>query len=359
MNQPTIGLFLLQLHVITTLSIDGISSLSSSSSSSGSEIPPYLVFQDRSKIEPYFDNTTSKNITTSAGKSVFLPCRVHHIGDRTVSWIRRRDLNVLTVGKYTYTPDQRFQAVHMENSDDWSLQIGYTSKSDAGIYECQVSTRPPKSLFVNLNVVVSQAKIAGSPTVYFSSDNTLNLTCIVDGAPGPPDFIFWYHNGEVINYNSPRKIKVQLVKGAQAMSILTINKSMPSDSGNYSCVPSNADSAHIAVHVHNNGGQPAAMQHGKRSAESLINSSPSRLTINPIINYLFNPLNQLFTSILNQQSTNTCENNNNHHLQHHHHHYDQLIVYLSNVIPTIIRTLCLSFCLPLWLCFVKDFQSIR
>lgn len=84
MNQPTIGLFLLQLHVITTLSIDGISSLSSSSSS-GSEIPPYLVFQDRSKIEPYFDNTTSKNITTSAGKSVFLPCRVHHIGDRTVS----------------------------------------------------------------------------------------------------------------------------------------------------------------------------------------------------------------------------------------------------------------------------------
>uniref|UniRef100_T1KAN8 Ig-like domain-containing protein n=1 Tax=Tetranychus urticae TaxID=32264 RepID=T1KAN8_TETUR len=221
----TIGIILFQFQTIFTFSFD-----SSSSSSAASEIPPYLVLQDRSKIEPYFDNTTNKNITTSAGKSVFLPCRVHHIGDRTVSWIRRRDLNVLTVGKYTYTPDQRFQAVHMENSDDWSLQIGYTSKSDAGIYECQVSTSPPKSLFVSLNVVVSQAKIIGSPTIYFNSDSTLNLTCLVDGAPGPPDFIFWYHNGEVINYNSPRKIKVQLEKRAQAISVLTINKATPSDS---------------------------------------------------------------------------------------------------------------------------------
>src|SRR5687768_7002146 len=40
---------------------------------------------DRFRIEPYFDNATELNITTSAGKTVYLPCRVHHLGDRTVS----------------------------------------------------------------------------------------------------------------------------------------------------------------------------------------------------------------------------------------------------------------------------------
>lgn len=51
----------------------------------GSEISSYLVFQDRHKNEPHFDNLTSRNVTTSSGKIIFLPCRVYHLGDRTVS----------------------------------------------------------------------------------------------------------------------------------------------------------------------------------------------------------------------------------------------------------------------------------
>ncbi|XP_023218620.1 uncharacterized protein LOC111620822 [Centruroides sculpturatus] len=86
------------------------------------------------------------------GKTAYLPCRVRHLGDRTVSWIRRRDLHVLTVGRFTYTSDQRFQTIHLENSDDWTLQIKYPQKQDAGIYECQVSTVPKMSIFITLNV---------------------------------------------------------------------------------------------------------------------------------------------------------------------------------------------------------------
>ncbi|RWS27222.1 hypothetical protein B4U80_05203, partial [Leptotrombidium deliense] len=182
-----------------------------------------------------------------------------------VSWIRRKNLHVLTVGKFTYTSDQRFQAVHLDNTDDWLLQIGYPQFEDGGEYECQISTTPKKSLFVNLNVVVSKAKIIGGPSLYINSGSGLTLTCEVNDTPGPPDFIFWYHNGEVINY-TPRGIKVQTEKSAQTTSKLIISKAHPNDSGNYSCVPSNADAAHIAVHVMNNGGNPAAMQHGKRSA---------------------------------------------------------------------------------------------
>ena len=46
---------------------------------------------------------------------------------------------------------------------------------------------------------------------------------------------------------------------------------MPNDSGNYSCSPSNAESAHIAVHIHSTGNPAASIQHGKRSARYLIN----------------------------------------------------------------------------------------
>ncbi|KAH9369481.1 hypothetical protein HPB48_014339 [Haemaphysalis longicornis] len=72
-----------------------------------------------------------------------------------VLWIRRRDYNVLTVGLDTYTADDRFQAVHLERSSDWALQIRYVQLSDQGLYECQVSSDPKISYFVNLTVLGS------------------------------------------------------------------------------------------------------------------------------------------------------------------------------------------------------------
>uniref|UniRef100_T1IWH4 Ig-like domain-containing protein n=1 Tax=Strigamia maritima TaxID=126957 RepID=T1IWH4_STRMM len=71
----------------------------------------------------------------------------------TVSWVRHQDLHILTVGRYTYISDQRFQAYHLATADDWTLQIRYTQLKDAGAYECQVSTEPKMSLVITLNVV--------------------------------------------------------------------------------------------------------------------------------------------------------------------------------------------------------------
>ncbi|KAJ9574976.1 hypothetical protein L9F63_007848, partial [Diploptera punctata] len=39
---------------------------------------------------------------------------------------------------FTYTNDERFQVLHSEGSDDWTLQIKYVQKRDNGTYECQV-----------------------------------------------------------------------------------------------------------------------------------------------------------------------------------------------------------------------------
>lgn len=77
-----------------------------------------------------------------------------------VSWIRHRDLHILTVGKYLFTTDERFQALHKDGSDEWILFVKYAQIRDSGIYECQISTQPVRSVFVNLNVVGKRACLA-------------------------------------------------------------------------------------------------------------------------------------------------------------------------------------------------------
>lgn len=70
-----------------------------------------------------------------------------------VSWIRHRDIHLLTAGRYTYTSDQRFEAIHEPHSDNWSLRIKYPQKKDTGIYECQISTTPPVGHPIYLTVL--------------------------------------------------------------------------------------------------------------------------------------------------------------------------------------------------------------
>uniref|UniRef100_A0ABD2WNL7 Ig-like domain-containing protein n=1 Tax=Trichogramma kaykai TaxID=54128 RepID=A0ABD2WNL7_9HYME len=73
---------------------------------------------------------------------------------RSVSWMRKRDMHILSVGILMYTSDLRFQVIHPEKSDNWTLQIKSPQKRDSGIYECQVSTEPKMYLNYSLNVIV-------------------------------------------------------------------------------------------------------------------------------------------------------------------------------------------------------------
>lgn len=66
------------------------------------------------------------------GKSAYLSCRVRNLSNKTVSWIRHRDVHILTVGTYTYTSDQRFQATHHKEHDEWTLSIKWAQKRDSG-----------------------------------------------------------------------------------------------------------------------------------------------------------------------------------------------------------------------------------
>ncbi|CAH1404225.1 unnamed protein product [Nezara viridula] len=49
-----------------------------------------------------------------------------------VSWIRRRDAHILTVDRYTFIADDRFQAFLVDKTDTWTLQIKYVQDRDGG-----------------------------------------------------------------------------------------------------------------------------------------------------------------------------------------------------------------------------------
>ncbi|XP_067143572.1 peroxidasin homolog [Centruroides vittatus] len=241
-----------------------------------SRISDYWSFLGR--VTPSFDNSSSRNVTTQIGQTVYLHCIVHNLGDKTVSWIRRKDFHVLTVGLETYTTDARFQAIHMERTNDWSLQIRYPQLNDAGLYECQVGSDPKISFFVNLNVVEAKASILGPHPLYIKTGSSINLTCVITQSPVPPVFVFWFHNERMINYDSSRgEISLQKAGNDTVVSKLYIKDAQADYSGNYTCGPSNADSISISVYILN-GEQPAAMQHDANASKS---TSPARVTLSP------------------------------------------------------------------------------
>jgi len=127
-----------------------------------------LIPDNYDAIDPVFDNTTDREVIAALGTTARLHCRVRHLGDRAVSWIRQRDLHILTIGIMTYTNDQRFLARHIDNSDEWVLKIVSVQQRDAGVYECQVSTEPKISLAYKL-VVVSK---------YLSLRRAMNKTLV-------------------------------------------------------------------------------------------------------------------------------------------------------------------------------------
>lgn len=71
-----------------------------------------------------------------------------------VSWVRKEDGHLLSVGDDTFISDSRFQAQKIQASDTWTLQIRAVQPNDSGEYECQVSSNEPKiSRIVYLRIV--------------------------------------------------------------------------------------------------------------------------------------------------------------------------------------------------------------
>ncbi|KAI4498820.1 hypothetical protein M0802_005995 [Mischocyttarus mexicanus] len=229
----------------------------------------------RTKRHTYFSDDLPQNVTVAVGQSAVLSCRVENLENRTVSWMRKKGVRILTSMKTTYTADKRF--VIIGKSPNWDLQIESVQPEDAGIYECQVNTEPKMEREVNLKVLDRyrlvtitflitqdvQAKILGSEEVYVKKGSKISLTCTVDMQDVPPSNVTWYHAGSIIDFDSPRGgVSLETEKGKSfTKSMLVITRALLNDSGNYTCFSNKAAPASVVVHVLN-GEHPAAMQHG-------------------------------------------------------------------------------------------------
>ncbi|XP_014359273.1 hemicentin-1 [Papilio machaon] len=242
---------------------------------------------------PYFDDVSPRNVSAVVGQSAVLRCRAKHIGNRTVSWMRKRDLHILTSHIFTYTGDARFSVLHPEPSDDWDLKVDYVQPRDAGVYECQINTEPKINMAVVLNVEdeshtpasppparssAAAATIWGSQDVYVKKGSTISLTCSVNVHSSPPSSasVLWYHGNSVVDFDSPRggiSLETEKTEGGTTSKLL-VTKAALADSGNYTCVPNNAHPASVSVHVLN-GEHPAAMQTSNRAASYLLTSQLS------------------------------------------------------------------------------------
>ncbi|XP_069954377.1 neuronal growth regulator 1-like [Cherax quadricarinatus] len=219
--------------------------------------------------EPYFDLEESANVTALLGKTAVLNCRVKNIGSKTVSWVRHRDIHLLTVGRFTYTSDGRFSARHTPGSEDWLLMIHYLQKRDAGMYGCQISTTPPRSHLIHLSVVEPETVIVGGPDVYINTGSRLSLTCSVKYSPEPPAFIFWYHDDKLVSYDRTRGgVVVSTEKGVVTTSRLLVQFAETRHTGRYTCAPANSTPKSVNVHVIA-GDQPAAIVHENNSGSCI------------------------------------------------------------------------------------------
>ncbi|XP_042218606.1 uncharacterized protein LOC121863813 [Homarus americanus] len=208
---------------------------------------------------------------------------------------------------------------------DWQLHIRYVQVRDAGAYECQVSSHPPTSLFVHLEVVEAEAEILGAPEKHVKLGSTLRLVCIMHHTTEALSYVFWYRGNEMINYESEDGwgdycIVVYVAEGNNYVaegnnyvaegnnyvaeeylcwniyvaegniyvagsvvvesddhtSVLMVTSANRHHSGNYTCAPSNTKPASILVHILNE--YPAAMQHGESGSPKTI-AAPSLVVL--------------------------------------------------------------------------------
>ncbi|KAI5693032.1 hypothetical protein M8J76_001498 [Diaphorina citri] len=128
------------------------------------------------------------------------------------------------------------------------------------------------SHYYNLHVIVPSAYILGTDEYHIGETSTISLLCIIENSPIPPQYVFWFHNDVMINYEADGRGSVTISTEREAEghgrthSRLNIRGARPGDSGNYSCRASNTEPDTIVVFVTKEGDNTAAIHRQETSS---------------------------------------------------------------------------------------------
>ncbi|XP_026493446.2 uncharacterized protein LOC113398773 isoform X1 [Vanessa tameamea] len=235
---------------------------------------------------PAFDVQQQTALLARVGEAVALRCRVLHLADRAVSWVRSSDLQILTHAGAVFTADARVSCYEapagpgagdtgsdellgdiLTSRDDagrvtgavHTLRIERLRMSDSGRYECQINTEPKLSLFFNLTVVAESAlpvvsvRAVGTNggAVWGARGGATRLTCEARYevthssaelsadvlAALPPLRMRWLHNGITLDPQGSRGgISLDTERWAgRVVSRLTLAQLSALDAGRYTC----------------------------------------------------------------------------------------------------------------------------
>ncbi|XP_055874123.1 uncharacterized protein LOC106053984 isoform X1 [Biomphalaria glabrata] len=221
------------------------------------------------------------NVSFNRGETAILVCGIDNIGTRTVIWRRASDPNPLTIGSDVYVGASRYAARNSPDDKEWRLIIYDVRDSDAGVYECQISSKKKLIYHVLLRVedgatratpereddkylkqdhnvpdLVKSPDIFISGTTFVEKGDPIYLACNASGHLGPPEDLDWFKDGQKLSPDGIRQVKINKFKVPASRTLVSnvaIKHSRMEDAGTYVCRSSNLVMTSLKVHVLNAG----------------------------------------------------------------------------------------------------------
>ncbi|KAL8598453.1 hypothetical protein ACOMHN_032730 [Nucella lapillus] len=226
------------------------------------------------------------DVTARQGDVAILPCAVKHLGTKQVAWRRIEEDDFLTIGEMTWISDNKIAVEHTDGEGEtshWNLVIDKVTPDDAGVYECQVTSKLGFNKLVNLKVVDrgvvaqqpdrsksrdtnpfhSPIKRCGvtSPSGclisiegkrYVNLDDKVHLICNASGGSRIPEDIDWFKDGDMIDSFKYPHVLINTypsLKPRALISELLIERARRKDSGEYVCRSSRNNIVNMKVTV--------------------------------------------------------------------------------------------------------------
>ncbi|UXI20903.1 Lysosome membrane protein 2 [Sarcoptes scabiei] len=163
--------------------------------------------------------STGGNVVAKENSELRLECEIKDLGEHAFMW--KFNNKFLFVGNLTIQPIKGIR----KDADSNAIIIEKLSEELTGVYGCEISSNPPKSIHYDVLIPTAPVIIAKPSTspIVIKTDQPLRLICNVKNPPLPFE-VKWIRNGQEIAKNST-DFEIKSIK--------------PSDGGEWFCEAKN------------------------------------------------------------------------------------------------------------------------